>query len=272
MTFLREQITSHLSAAKWSWANGFCVGAGLCVLYYAVTAIWTWTRLRAFPAASWTSHFSYMWLAKTTYSGKQYWVHRDLHKNRGPLVRVGPNELISDDPDVMKRINGTSSTWHRDPFYITGKFNPYHENLFSLLDPQEHKQAKSRTISAYSGREIADIQEGVNDVLQTLLDVIETRYTTATPGSPLPPLLDLGHISNYFTLDVITRLAFSKEVGYVRDEKDHYGFLRSLHDLWPQMSTCADIPMLRRIIFSSVFLKLLGPKPTDKSGFGALMG
>lgn len=255
-----------------NWTTTLLLCAGLSALYYAGTAIYTWHRLRAFPTASLIANFSYMWLAKTTYSGKQYWVHRGLHKNRGPLVRVGPNELITDDPDVMRRINSTSSTWHRDAFYVTGKFNPYHDDLFSLLDPKDHKTAKSRTISAYSGRETPDLEAGINSILNTLLEVIGTRYATPTADSPVTPLLDLYPTSNYFTLDVITRLAFGKEFGYLREEKDHHGFLHSLHKLWPQMSTCADIPWIRNTLFSPLFLKLLGPKPTDDTGFGALMG
>lgn len=270
MPSLLEQISLTLSTT--SGGTAFSMFLGFCTLWYVTTAIYTWNKLKAFPAASWTAHFSYTWLGKTTYSGKQYWIHRELHKGRGPLVRVGPNELVSDDAAVMRMVNGTNSTWHRDPFYITGKFNPYHDDLFSLLDPQEHKRAKSRTISAYSGRETPDLEDGINSVLETLLYVLENKYATATANSPVPPLLDLGHISNYFTLDAITRIAFGKEFGYLREEKDHYGFLRSLHDLWPQMSTCADIPWIRNTLFSPLFLKLLGPKPTDKSGFGALMG
>lgn len=88
----------------------------------------------------------------------------------------------------------------------------------------------------------------------------------------MPPLLDLYKTSGYFTLDVITRLAFGKEFGYLSEEKDHYNFMGSLHDLWPQMSTCADVPLIRNVLFSPFFLKLMGPKPTDKGGFGALMG
>lgn len=272
MSTLRQQIVSNLSTMNLNWTTALLLCAGLSTLCYVGTAVYTWNRLRAFPAASWVANFSYIWLAKTTYSGKQYWVHRDLHKDRGPLVRVGPNELVTDDPEVMRRINGTSSTWHRDPFYVTGKFNPYHDDLFSLLDPKDHKMAKSRTISAYSGRETPDLEAGINGILNTLIEVIGTRYATPTEDSPVTPLLDLYPTSNYFTLDVITRLAFGKEFGYLREEKDHHDFLHSLHKLWPQMSTCADIPWIRNTLFSPLFLRLLGPKPTDDTGFGALMG
>lgn len=267
--------------ASIDWATLVEIIAAISVLYYILTAIYSWNRLRAFPAASWSAHFSYLWLAKTTYSGRQYWVHRSLHKDsRGtsePFVRVGPNELVTNNPDVVKIISGTDERWRRDPFYITGRFNPYHDNLFSRLDPGEHRLAKSRTIAAYSGRETPDLEVGVDDVVKTLLSTMQGRYTTAV-NSPsedsclVPPSLDLGKTSCYFTLDVITRLAFGQETGFLRADKDHYNFLGSLHELWPRMSTCADIPWIRKVLFSSFCLGLVGPKPTDKSGFGALMG
>ena len=73
-------------------------------------------------------------------------------------------------------------------------------------------------------------------------------------------------------MDVITKLAFGQEFGFLQAEKDRYGFFKEVHSLWPQMSTVADVPWIRRIIFSKPFLKLLGPRPTDSHGFGALMG
>ncbi|THZ19738.1 hypothetical protein D6C89_07579, partial [Aureobasidium pullulans] len=155
----------------------------------------------------------------------------------------------------------------RDPFYLTGKFNPYHDNLFSRLDLKEHKWAKSRTLAAYSGRKTLDLEVGVNNLIETLIAKIALKYAAPTANSQTACFLDLGKTSCYFTLDVITRLAFGREFSYLEHEKDHYNFLRSLHDLWPQMSTC-----IRKFLFSKPFLTLLGLKTTDKAGFGALIG
>lgn len=145
-------------------------------------------------------------------------MHRDLHKNDKPLVRVGPNFLVTkNDPSVVKIISGTDHRWARDPYYITGKFNPHHDNLFSRLDPKDHEAAKSRTIAAYGGRETPDLEVGVDSLIKTLIHTIGTRYAIPTEGSPVPPLLDLYKTSDYFTLDVITRLAFGKEFGYLSE-------------------------------------------------------
>jgi len=258
--------------ANASWGTLSLILGTSFVLYYIASAVYSWSRLRKVPAASFLANFSYLWVARETYSGRQYWMHRDLHRKHGLLVRVGPNEIVTNDVATIKRISGTDERWARDPYYKTGKFNPYHENLFSRLDPKEHRWAKSRASAAYSGRDTPDLEVGVNELVNTLISTIGSRYATSTPSAPVPPLLDMGKVSCYFTLDVITRLAFGKEFGYLDEEKDHYGFLGSLHDLWPQMSTCADVPWIRKFLFSPTFLALAGPKPTDKAGFGALMG
>lgn len=52
---------------------------------------------------------------------------------------------------------------------------------------------------------------------------------------------------------------------------DHSGFLQHVADLWPQMSTSADVSWIRKVIFSPLFLRLLGPKVSDKRGFGKLI-
>lgn len=219
---------------------------------------------------SYLASFSYLWLARTTYSGKQYWIHRDLHKKYGPLVRIGPNEILTDDPEIIKKISSARSAYSRDQWYITGRLNPYQDNMFTLLEPEVHNKAKAKLSSTYRGRGTPDLELAVNDQVNTLVRLLRQKYVSVTPNAS-QPLLDLGPLSSYFTMDVITRLAFGKEFGYLKDETDHYNFLQRLQELWPRMSTSADVPWIRNFLFSRTFLKVLGPKTTDKAGFGALM-
>jgi hypothetical protein len=251
--------------------SGICLfGIACYIIWYSYNSVKAWYRLRHIPTPSILATFSYFWLARTTYSGKQYWVHRDLHKKYGPLVRIGPNEILTDDPEIIKKTSSTHSLYKRSSWYLTGRFNPYHDNLFTILEPDAHKKAKARSLAAYSGRETPGLEHGINDQVKTMLDVLRKRYLTTSPEKD-QPLLDLGPISCYFTMDVITRLAFGQEVGYLKDETDHYEFLRGVRELWPRMSTSADVPWIRKFLFSPLFLKMLGPKSTDKKGFGALM-
>jgi hypothetical protein len=101
--------------------------SSICLLlvffvWYCSSSARAWYRLRHIPAPSILATFSYLWLAKTTYSGKQYWIHRELHREYGPLVRVGPKEVFTDDPEIIKKISGTQSFYSRDAWYSTGRF------------------------------------------------------------------------------------------------------------------------------------------------------
>ncbi|KAM0123762.1 hypothetical protein ACHAO1_011221 [Botrytis cinerea] len=243
---------------------------GSIVLWYTISAVLAWYPLRKIPAPSFLATFSYLWLAKTTYSGKQYWIQRDLHKKYGPLVRIGPTDIITDDPEIIKKISSARSSHRRGDWYLTGRFNPYYDNMFTMLEPGPHAKAKARTAAAYSGRDMPDLEVGVNAQLQTLIGLMRSKYASNTV-KPHQPLLDLGQVSCFFTMDVITRLAFGEEFGYLKEETDQYGFLGEVRELWPRMSTSADTPWIRKFLFSPPLLKVLGPKPTDKTGFGALM-
>ncbi|KAK8045983.1 BcABA1- cytochrome P450 monooxygenase [Apiospora saccharicola] len=237
------------------------------VLWYVLTSIAAWYRLRRFPAAHWSAHFSYLWAGKTVYSGKQYWVHRTLFEGREgvPLLRIGPNELMTNDPDILRRVNAARSGYDRSPWYKAGRFNPYYDNMLTVLKAKEHARFRARTAAAYTGREIPDLEDGVDEQLATFCDRLRNYATSGR-------LLDLGPISNYFTVDVVTRLGFGQQFGFLADESDKYNFLHELKQLWPRMSTSADVPWIRAVLFSTPVLKLLGPKPRDKTGFGALMG
>lgn len=245
------------------------VPAGLA-LWYILTSFRSWYRLRHIPAPSVLATFSYLWLGRNTFSGKQYWVHRELHAKYGPFVRIGPNEIMTDDVSVIKQICSSRSPYQRSSWYQTGRFNPYHDNLLSMLGTHAHRELKTKVLTTISPRENPGMEQAINDQIETLIRVIRTRYAS-TSFENKQSLFDLGPMSLFFTMDVTTCLVFGRAIGDMEDETDHSGFLQHVADLWPQMSTSADVPWIRKIIFSPLFLKLLGPKVSDKKGFGNLM-
>lgn len=250
--------------------NPVATVAACVLLWYITTAIWSIYHLRNVPGP-WLAKFSYLWYGRTTYSGRQYYVHRDLHKQYGPLVRVAPNEVLTEDPDIVRMMSAARGTYSRGTWYLTGRFNPYHDNMFTILEPKAHSQARARKIGGYSGRDIPSLELNIGELVTTLVDVIRRKYARPSSAGSPPTYLDLGSITNYFTLDVITRLAFGQEMGYLKDDTDHFDFFRIVRSLWPQMSTSADVPWIRKLLFSKPVLRLVGPRSTDKNGFGALM-
>ena len=233
------------------------------VVYFLVTTFTSWYRLRHIPGP-FLGSISYLWLARTAKSGRQFWIYRDMYQKYGPLIRVGPNELSTDDPEVLRRIAGARSSYQRDPWYLAARFDPYHDNVFTILDADAHDKYKAKIAGAYGGRETPALEPGVDDQIRSLLDLIRREYLTKP--------VEFAELISYFTVDVITRSAFGREFGDLRSNSDVYGFLESVKEAWPPLAVALDLPFLRKVLFSGLYLKLFGPKTTDTAGLGKLMG
>lgn len=143
--------------------------------------------------------------------------------------------------------------------------------MFTALDDKLHDQMKAKTAAAYNGRDIASLEPCVDDQVNAMLDLIRSKYASG-PENRNRPLLELGSVTSYLTVDVITRTLFGKEFGYLRSDSDAYRFLDQSREYFPVLAYMLDVSWLRSVVFSKVFLKLFGPKITDQSGMGKMMG
>ncbi|KAI0012536.1 cytochrome P450 [Xylariaceae sp. FL0662B] len=237
--------------------------------WYAITSIIAWYRLRHVPGPFLAS-FSWLWLARTASSGKQFSIYQNFRKY-GSLARVGPNMLITDDPEVMRKLSSAKSTYHRDAWYNGGRWDPYVENMFTTTDPETHDKMKARLARAYGGRETEKLESRLDAQIESLLGLIRRKYLTGSPSQE-QLYMDFATLSIFFTLDVITDLAFGEEFGYVNADSDLFGFREQVWSHWKALAMTVDVPWMRDIFYSSSFLRFLGPKVTDKSGMGKLMG
>ncbi|KAJ0312048.1 hypothetical protein COL516b_001113 [Colletotrichum fioriniae] len=250
----------------------------LLTIYYILTSLLTWHRLRHIPAYSPLSTFSYLPLFLIARSARQEEIYRTLNTSR--LVRVGPNELLTDDPIVLRRINAVRSDYGKDSWYFSSRFNPYQETMFTTLDKGEHDRMKAKTAAAYAGREVDLLEPSVDVQVVSLVSLLRERYAyddadrsnTGGGGGGKGKLVDMGVLPAYLTMDVITTAAFGKPFGHLEADADVFGFIKQMRDNWPLIAITLDTPWIRTIRFSKLFLRWLGPRTTDAIGLGQMMG
>lgn len=245
---------------------GACLAA--LILWYTISSALAWSRLRAFNGPALAS-FSYLYIARTALSGRMWEVYRDASAKYGPVVRIGPNELITDDPEILRRTSGARSRYTRSSWYALNRLDPYEDSMFSLMSTSAHDKLKARTAAAYGGKENLALEMDVDSVLTAMVDKIRAKYISK-PGVLVP--LDLAKMAQYFTLDSITKIAFGEEFGFLANEKDMHGYLGIIEQVAPVMHLSAEVPALARLMSSPLVLGLAGPKTTDKNGMGKLMG
>lgn len=84
--------------------------------------------------------------------------------------------------------------------------------------------------------------------------------------------VDFAHLAQYFALDVLTDLAFGQPFGFLTEERDLYLYMSKSAEFLPIMELGTNVPWVHRILSSRLVAWLAGPKPTDKTGLGALIG
>ena len=72
--------------------------------------------------------------------------HRRHHL--GPLARIGPNHIITNDPDVTRKVLAVRSRYHRAPWFDAMSIDPHNRNIISEKDSEKHGQLRSKLASS----------------------------------------------------------------------------------------------------------------------------
>lgn len=68
----------------------------------------------------------------------------------GSLARVGPNDLVTSDPAVMKRMLAVRSPYTRSEWYIGVRFDPVRDNISSIRDETRHTELRAMMAAGVS--------------------------------------------------------------------------------------------------------------------------
>ncbi|KAK4450356.1 Pisatin demethylase [Podospora aff. communis PSN243] len=253
-----------------SWA---ALSAGAFVAWYVVTAFISWYRFRHIPGP-FLGRITFAWhMSRMALNGHGGPLYENLHKiyaDGGPFVMIAPNYVVTNDPDVWRRVSALRSPYARDDWWLAGRFHPDYENLACIVDTERHDAMKAKTSSGYSGRETgAQFETAIDEQVGAITDLIRRKYlSTADNIRPT----EIAVLMRYFTLDVITRLGYGKPFGHLNNGEDVVGYVQVIDQMLQFMGLLLDVPPFRRIVFSPMILRLVGPKETDKVGPGRVQG
>jgi hypothetical protein len=65
---------------------------------------------------------------------------------QGHLVRIGPSEVVTDDPEVIRRINAVRSPYKRSNWYDATAFDHSRNHVFSERDEAKHAELRNQMI------------------------------------------------------------------------------------------------------------------------------
>jgi len=116
----------------------------------------------------------------------------------------------------------------------------------------------------YSGKDLPGLEANIDACIADLVDLVHSESALNKP-------VDFSSLAQYFTLDVITSIAFSSPVGYLQQNRDVYSYIGNVSDFLQILELGANCPSVQRILDSGLMAPFR-PKPTDADGMGAMMG
>ncbi|OLN87613.1 Pisatin demethylase 25 [Colletotrichum chlorophyti] len=235
--------------------------------YFFTCQLRDYARLRHIPGPTWACWTNF-WLIRNQLGGRLNFTLQDLNKHYGPIVRIAPNWVVCGDGDELRRIWAVRSSWKRGNWYRGLRVDPYRDSTFSTLDDKLHESLRSKLAAGYAGKDVDGLHELIDEQVAGLINLLETRYlSTETTFKTV----DLARKVQFFTLDVISALAFGKKFGYLEADDDKLRYIETTEKTVPVLLATALMPWFLSVL-QSPWLKWLMPNARKLVGIGTVMG
>ncbi|KAK4149176.1 Pisatin demethylase [Chaetomidium leptoderma] len=192
------------------------------------TVSWATSPLRRFPGP-FLAGYTNLWRLIQVQSNDCHLSLKKLHDKYGPVVRIGPNLLDLDYPELIKTIYSTDGKWRKTEFYennsamVNGK-QTFH--MFSTTDEAEHSRMKRPVAKYFSLSHVLALEPHMDTVIRDLIKNLDARFINPKKSC------DLGDWVAFYAWDLISSATFSRR----------FGFMDAGHD-FDQTITIADKSM-----------------------------
>ncbi|KAM3560310.1 hypothetical protein ARSEF4850_003728 [Beauveria asiatica] len=187
----------------------------------------------------------------------------------GPLVRIGPNQLVSSDPEVLGRMSAVRGNYIKARFYKSARIIPGVDNVVSALNEDKHKAMRAQMNSTFTvkGDDEYGFEAAMDRQIQNFITMLETKYTST--DSEIRPV-DMAEKAQFLALDIIGDIFIGKPFGYLKQDQDLYNFNKINMSSLPILTFVSILPGIADVIHTWPF-RLALPKEEDQVGFGRLL-
>ncbi|OJJ60268.1 hypothetical protein ASPSYDRAFT_57695 [Aspergillus sydowii CBS 593.65] len=250
------------SLTLWAWV------ATLPIALWFIQSLRSYLRLRQFPGPP-VAAWSKLWMMRSTLHGRMHLDVAEACKQYGHLTRIGPNDLVTDDPQIIRKISAVRSPYTRSDWYNATAFSHSLNHVFCERNEERHVELRNKLVPGYSGKENLHLEQSIDDQLTSFFKLIRENYTSSkTDFRPV----DFARLCQFLTLDVITAVAFGEPMGFLEHNEDLHGYIANQTAMLPIFEWFSTLPILEKMMRLPGISQLAMPKPTDTQGAGLLMG
>ena len=183
--------------------------------------LFTWYSLRKIPGPLLAASTD-LWRAYYFNNGRLASKLHALHEKYGPVVRTGPNHVSVSDPAGVPLIYGTNPVWVKGESYGTlmgvrnGREVP---TIISTISEAKHTAIRRGIGNAFSTNALLDYEHHLDRSAAELVRAVTDLRS-----------FDMCEWFQFYTMDLLSRVAFSESLGFVTSGHDVDGIIQTLED------------------------------------------
>ncbi|KAK4167943.1 cytochrome P450 [Cladorrhinum sp. PSN259] len=229
--------------------------------YLLVSTIHQYYRLRHIPGPPLAGLSKWWWL-KNEWGGQMCLKLYEVTEKYGRIARIAPNMLVTDDPDLMKRMLNVRTGYQRSSYYTALQVDPGVDHILSAVDDTTHAKLRSKMAAGYSGKEVEGVEPRIDRNIRALITLLEEKYIRQNKP------FDFARKAQYFTLDAISDISYGEAFGFIPSDSDLYHYIQEIEaglkamlilSLWPWLINLLSMPGFRSLV-----------KFEDTVGFGRI--
>ncbi|KAF2754368.1 cytochrome P450 [Pseudovirgaria hyperparasitica] len=167
------------------------------------------------------------------------WQLEKFHQTYGPVVRLGPNTLHINDPEIYQRMAKVTSGFLKDPDFYQLIMLP---SVVSETDPKKHRVRRQVLAPAFSISRVTEHAKWIESKAESLNSRLEQFAHSDTPVNVLK-------LCNAFIIDIATRLLLATDHECVLDPDFRSDFVDLLHAVLQQTWLAFVAPTTTRAMY-----------------------
>ncbi|TGO90467.1 hypothetical protein BPOR_0063g00090 [Botrytis porri] len=203
------------------------------------------------PNAHWSSPFSPIWILFQRFRCRENRTVHALHKQLGPLIRLGPNELSTNDVEGIRTVYGGG--------FEKGEWYSFFDNfgipcMFSTLPSKNHSSRKRMISNTYSKSTLLSspaLAEQARVILyERLLPTISNLASSSSPHG-----VDVYDLFNGTTMDFVSSYLFGlkNSANFIKDVSYRRHWMRLYQGRHRYTFYSQELPRLTRFINTYIY-------------------
>ncbi|KAH0279093.1 cytochrome P450, partial [Aureobasidium melanogenum] len=218
---------------------------GVYLVFSSILQYWRLRHIPGPPLAGWTN----LWLMQRINGREKFYdTRKRLHQKYGPIQRYGPNRVMFSDVSAVHSVLPTSNVLPKADSYDPLKVYVNGTEVASFLAiTNDDKAARLKRFlhPTFSPNGVLRYESHVDHTVSELISHLRN----------VGPTTDLAPWFAWFAFDTITRIGFSEDQGFMRQQKDIGGAGQAAQRRFAHWIFYWTIPWLDALLYKNWFVK-----------------